>query len=141
MAIYNPPPKTPAPQDDDPGASAIKLARNYMFRQYWSLKWWLISAAAFMSIYTIHFERWLPFIGLTGLMSFFMVMMGLMACGALMNTEFLKAVRAEQLGTDYDWTKVRYAAWGLLAGNLVMFYWLIVMSYVTWFAENPVNIQ
>lgn len=112
-----------------------------MFRQYWSMKWWFAAIASSMSIYTVHFERWLPFIGLTGLMSFFMVMMGLMACGTLLNTEFLKAVRAKQRDTDFDWTKVRYAAWGLMGGNLVMFYWAIVMAYVTWFAENPVNIQ
>ena len=140
MALHTPPTKTPDPEDNK-GTTSANLVRNYMLRQYWSMKWLLLTLLSLMSAYTINSEHWIPFIGLTGLLSFFMVMLGLLACGTIMNTEFLKAVRANQLDTGYDWTKVRYAAWGLVAGNLVMFYWLIIMIYVTLFAETPVNIQ
>lgn len=138
--MLNPPPNTPEPQGDQ-GADVTKLVRNYMFRQYWLMRWLILIVVSFMSIYTISFERWVPLIGLTGLSSFFFVMLGIIAGGVLMTAEFMKAIRAKQLGTSFDWTKVRYAAWGVVLGNVVMLYWIIVMVYISWFAENPVNIQ
>ena len=138
MAILNSPPETPKPQDNQ-GNDAKKLVRDYMFRQYWSLRWWLITAVCLMSIYTINFERWIPGIGLTGFISFLMLMLGITAGAMFLNTEFLKAIRAKQLGTNFNWTKVRYVAWGVVLGNVVMLYWMIVMVYITWFSPNPTS--
>ena len=110
-----------------------------MFRQYWSMKWILLSLVSFMSIYTINFERWVPGIGLTGFLPFLVVMLGIMAATSILNTEFLKAIRAKHLGQNFDWTTVRYAAWGCVVGNVIMLYWLVVMAYITWFSDNPTN--
>ena len=139
MALHNPPPsKIPNPQNENRD-DAITLVRNYMFRQYWSLKWLLITLVSLMSIYTINFDRWIPGIGLTGLLPFAMVMLGIGAGVTILNTEFLKAIRAKDLGKDFDWTNVRYAAWGMIAGNVVMAYWLVVMAYISWFSDNPTS--
>ena len=139
MAILNQPPETPTPQGGDQNPDAKKLVRDYMFRQYWSMKWVLLILISFMSIYTINFDRWIPGIGLTGFLPFLTVMIGITAGVTILNTEFLKAIRAKQLSNDFNWSTVRYAAWGCVAGNVIMFYWLIVMAYITWFSDNPTS--
>lgn len=138
MALHTPPTKTPDPQGDQ-GTDAPKIVRDYMFRQYWSLKWWLITLVSFMSIYTISFDRWIPGIGLTGFLPFAAVMLGILAGGTILSTEFLKAIRAKDLGHDFDWTSVRYAAWGMIAGNMILLYWTIIMAYISWFTDDPLS--
>ena len=103
------------------------------------MKWLLLTLISFMSIYTINFDRWIPGIGLTGFYPFAMVMLGIGAGAMILNTEFLKAIRAKDLGKGFDWTKVRYAAWGMIAGNVIVFYWFIVMAYISWFSDDPTN--
>jgi hypothetical protein len=136
MAILNPPPETPEPKGEDRDVDSKQLVQQYMFRQYWSMKWWLLALVSCMSIYTINYDRWIPGIGLTGFASFAFVMLGIGAGMMVLNTEFMKAIRAKQTGTTFDWTKVYYTAWGCTAGNLIMLYWGIVMVYVTWFSDD-----
>lgn len=137
MALYNPPPKTPDPQNEV--RDAVKLVRNYMFRQYWSLRWLLLIVVSSMSAYTINFDRWIPGIGLTGLMPFILVMLGTFAGASILNTEFLKAIRAKDLGNDFNWTSVRYAAWSMVAFNVILFYWVIILAYISWFSDDPLS--
>lgn len=131
----------PANQEPDPHgyvAQGTELSRKYLARQYWNLKWLTLVLSGSMTAITITSSTWVvPMNLITWVMAMMMYWMGV---GTLRNM-FIASLRAARAGKETELQNFNKAipmvTWGLYFLQVVMFYWVLIICWLSFFAEIP----
>lgn len=124
--------------DASPEITGSKMASDYMARQHWKMKWVSALISGLMATFTIKTGTWIlevefwPWAGL-------MLIVGISQWQ--LNKLFIEHARHMQAGNEYPlptlMKTITQHAWIQLGTALLAWYWIIMLGYVSFFAEIP----
>lgn len=130
-------------QDDpDPHgyiAAGKEQASKYMMRQHWRMKWITLTLGGLLSSYTIITSHWIPMMSMN-LVSWVLFMFASFMGMKTLNLLFAHRVKITRTGSQ-DIAKIDksifwygIALWSI---SVILVYWLVVIGWLSWFAEIP----
>jgi len=111
----------------------VKLAKDYVWRQFWKMKWITAIVVGALSTYTIQNMQWVPFLGFD-FFTFTIVTIGVAFVRIQMNKLFITYAKCTREGKEVpkDVTShIFQNTWVIILMTWMLMYWIVVILFAT----------